>query len=39
MADEIDLTETDDVLGAAIGDSLDELESDVESVLVASSSG
>ncbi len=39
MADEIDLTETDDVDGAAIGDSLDELESDDESVLDASSSG
>ena len=36
MADEIDLTETD---GVAIGDSLDELESDDESVLDASSSG
>ncbi len=39
MADENDLTETDDVDGAAIGDSLDELESDDESVLDASSSG
>ncbi len=36
MADENDLTETD---GVAIGDSLDELESDDESVLDASSSG